>query len=65
MPKNTSTKLSHDPDVGVKCKLTRGWRASQRSLSISQPVGGLRVVQDVGDFFVNEDPWFNAGAANV
>lgn len=29
MPKNTSTRLSHDLDVGVKCRWMRGCFASQ------------------------------------
>ena len=27
--KNTSTKFSHDPDVGVKCRVVQGRLASQ------------------------------------
>ena len=27
--KNASTRFSHDPEVGVKCSRTRGWRSSQ------------------------------------
>src|SRR4051794_7833827 len=27
--KNASIRFSHDPDVGVKCSRTRGWRSSQ------------------------------------
>ena len=27
--KNTSTRFCHEPEVGVKCRRTRRWRASQ------------------------------------
>src|SRR4051812_50102550 len=27
--KNASTRFSQDPEVGVKCRVTRGWRSSQ------------------------------------
>jgi tight adherence protein C len=33
MPNQTSTRLSHDPDVWVKCTCTRGFAASQRRTS--------------------------------
>jgi hypothetical protein len=29
MPKKTSTMFSHDPDVGVKCSVIRGFLVSQ------------------------------------
>ena len=29
IPKKISTRLSQDPEVGVKCRVIRGWRASQ------------------------------------
>ena len=28
IPKKTSTRFSHDPEVGVKCSVIRGLRAS-------------------------------------
>jgi hypothetical protein len=27
--KNASTRFSHEPEVGVTCRVIRGWRASQ------------------------------------
>ena len=29
IPKKISTRFSHDPEVGVKCRVTRGLRANQ------------------------------------
>ena len=29
IPKKISTRFSHDPEVGVKCRVIRGLRASQ------------------------------------
>ena len=33
MPKNTSTRFSHDPEVGVKCSVILGFFASHASTS--------------------------------
>ena len=33
IPKNTSTRLSQDPEVGVKCSVTRRFFASHASMS--------------------------------
>jgi hypothetical protein len=33
MPKKTSTSFSQDPEVGVKCIVTRGCRANQAAMS--------------------------------
>ena len=33
IPKNTSTRFSQDPEVGVKCSVTRGFLASQALIS--------------------------------
>ena len=46
IPKNTSTRLSHEPDVGVKCSVTRGCFASQR-LDVGVLVGVVVVEDDV------------------
>jgi hypothetical protein len=29
IPKKISTRFNQDPEVGVKCRVIRGWRASQ------------------------------------
>jgi hypothetical protein len=33
IPKNTSTRFSQEPLVGVKCRVTRGFLSSQRLIS--------------------------------
>ena len=33
IPKNTSTRFSHEPEVGVKCSVIREFFASQRLMS--------------------------------
>ena len=33
IPKKTSTRLSHEPEVGVKWSVIRGYLASQASMS--------------------------------
>jgi hypothetical protein len=33
IPKNTSTRFSQEPEVGVKCRITRGFLASQELMS--------------------------------
>ena len=45
--KKVSTAFSHDPEVGVKWKVHRSWRASQ-AYNLSVPVGGV-VVDDLMD----------------
>jgi hypothetical protein len=45
--KNVSTAFSHDPDVGVRWNVQRGWR--ERSLHLRMLVGGI-VVDDSLDY---------------
>ena len=33
IPKNTSTRFAHEPEVGVKCSVILGFVASQRLMS--------------------------------
>src|SRR3954471_853415 len=44
IPKNTSTRFSHEPEVGVKCSVIRGCLASHRVMSL---VGVVVVEHDV------------------
>ena len=45
IPKNTSTRLSQDPEVGVKCSVTRGFFAAGLDLGVL--VGVVVVDHDV------------------